>query len=330
MRGQEGRLALTWARVDDKLHSHPKVERAGVEAMGLWLLAASYCVDQLTDGFVSDERAVRLVGDRKQAERLAAALVTAGLWVASDGGYTFHDWHLYQPTAQSVRAERDRKRANVTDYRSRLRPDTSRRVTGPVTGYTPVTGPPADGPVTGHKPDTSRDCNRTQAVPVSGVLPACNHVPDPDPDLREISEEILTKKPQPLSRQETRARGAGPGAAPPSLDNVAIESVTVALSASKKLRHLATPEFAHSLASHCREFGYSGKHSLADVTGAIADADAFIATQQVGGEVVSASRIISIVVGFVRNGPRSRPSHKLKSSVQPTAKDFGDGGFNES
>ncbi len=122
---------MTWFKVDDKLHSHPKVEQAGVAAMGLWVIAGSWSADQLTDGVVSVERISRLCGDRRQAHLLARSLVRAGLWVEVEGGFKFHEWHEHQPTAEAVKAEKERKRRNVADHRARRRQE----VTAPVTGY---------------------------------------------------------------------------------------------------------------------------------------------------------------------------------------------------
>jgi hypothetical protein len=128
--------------------------------MGLWVLALSYCVDHLTDGAVSRDRITKIVGEKKLGMRLAERLVAAGLWSVDGDGFRFHDWAIYQPSAESTKAERDRKARNVAAYRDRKKPVTSQRVTAPVTV-----------PVTGYMGDS---------LPVT--LPACNHVPDPDPD----------------------------------------------------------------------------------------------------------------------------------------------------
>lgn len=46
---------MAWFKVDDKLHSHPKLYRASLRAMGLWVLAGSWCSDQLTDGVLASK-----------------------------------------------------------------------------------------------------------------------------------------------------------------------------------------------------------------------------------------------------------------------------------
>jgi hypothetical protein len=105
---------MAWFKVDDKLHSHKKIVRAG-DAMALWVIAGSWCADQLTDGFVPDYMAARLVpGGADMADRL----VDAGLWVPDvcdgDEGFRFKDWDEYQPTRDDVEARRERDRKRKT------------------------------------------------------------------------------------------------------------------------------------------------------------------------------------------------------------------------
>lgn len=94
---------MTWGKVDDKLWGHPKWMAATGPARGLWITALSWCMSQETDGFVPRHALVFLGG----TTRHAVSLVAAGLWEASEGGWTFHDWAEYQPDAASMRAKRD-------------------------------------------------------------------------------------------------------------------------------------------------------------------------------------------------------------------------------
>jgi hypothetical protein len=114
---------MTWFKVDDGLHAHRKVVRAGVAAMGLWVLAGSWSSDQLTDGWVPDYIATRL--DPGQAEKHAAALVRAGLWFPDehDGerGWWFHQWSDHQPTSKSVHDQRAAARDRMTRLREARR-----------------------------------------------------------------------------------------------------------------------------------------------------------------------------------------------------------------
>lgn len=95
---------MTWFKVDDKLHSHPKVVAAKLEAIGLWTLAGSHCADYKTGGFVSTETAARLAGSLATAKRAALRLVDAELWDVVDGGWRYHDWDVYQPTPDEIAA----------------------------------------------------------------------------------------------------------------------------------------------------------------------------------------------------------------------------------
>lgn len=89
---------MPWFKVDDKLHDHRKARAAKKAAIGVWVLAGSWCMDNLTDGFVPEDVLPRW-GTRADA----AKLVEAGLWVIStrngEKGWQFHDWDRFQPSA---------------------------------------------------------------------------------------------------------------------------------------------------------------------------------------------------------------------------------------
>lgn len=107
---------MPWFKIDDTLAHHHKVMAAGNPAMGLWVRAGSYCAQQLTDGFVSNE-ALATLGTRSQAHRLVAA----GLWDAAPGGFRFHDWTDYQPTKSDVLAERAAAKERQARWRANRR-----------------------------------------------------------------------------------------------------------------------------------------------------------------------------------------------------------------
>lgn len=89
---------MAWFKVDDQLHEHVKVRKAGKAAMGVWVLAGSWSMDNGTDGFIPADVMLRW-GTRADAGRLVAA----GFWYVDeqDGeqGWRFHDWHHFQPSA---------------------------------------------------------------------------------------------------------------------------------------------------------------------------------------------------------------------------------------
>jgi hypothetical protein len=99
---------IPWFKVDDKLHDHHKARAAGKSAMGVWVLAGSWAMDNLTDGFVPAGVLARW-GTRRDAE----ALVSAGFWQAhtrhGEAGWKFRDWTHYQPSARDVKAAAEAK-----------------------------------------------------------------------------------------------------------------------------------------------------------------------------------------------------------------------------
>lgn len=108
---------MAWYKVDDQLHSHPKARRAGLEAMGLWTLAGSHAMSYLTDGFVE----AWFVESWPHGAELAKVLVREGLWLEAEGGWQFHDWGVYQPTRESVLADREAAAARMRSVRANKR-----------------------------------------------------------------------------------------------------------------------------------------------------------------------------------------------------------------
>lgn len=97
---------MPWFKVDDAFAFHPKRMAAGPQAVALWVVAGSWCAQQLTDGVVPTSMVPALGGRLKDARDL----VTAGLWHIHPDGFMFHDWSEYQPTRDSVLTERAQQR----------------------------------------------------------------------------------------------------------------------------------------------------------------------------------------------------------------------------
>ncbi len=91
---------MTWFKVDDKFHSHPKVLKAGLEAMGMWVLAGSYCANYATDGVITHDVLARIAGRRWR--KLATKLVVCGLFTETLVDFRFHDWLEYNPSKVEV------------------------------------------------------------------------------------------------------------------------------------------------------------------------------------------------------------------------------------
>ncbi|MFC1420796.1 hypothetical protein [Streptacidiphilus cavernicola] len=105
---------MSWFKVDDSAHSHPKMRRAGKAAVGLWVMCGSYASAYLTDGVIPGETA-----NREGSPQQIAKLVRVGLWHGAGhtcprcpqpaaGDYFIHDYGVYNPSRAKVLAEREK------------------------------------------------------------------------------------------------------------------------------------------------------------------------------------------------------------------------------
>ena len=106
---------MAWFNADDKMHSHPKMRAAGLEAIGLWTLAGTYCTDYLTDGAVPDW----FVESWPKGKLLAGKLVKADLWESTADGWQFLSWGEYQRTKAQVIADKKKAADRVKEWRQK-------------------------------------------------------------------------------------------------------------------------------------------------------------------------------------------------------------------
>ena len=83
---------MTWFKVDDGFYDHPKVDQLPNAAVGLWVKCGAWCARYNTYGHITKTVIKRLGGTPKQIQ----ALVSAGLWEETAGGYQFHEWRKHQ------------------------------------------------------------------------------------------------------------------------------------------------------------------------------------------------------------------------------------------
>lgn len=114
-------------RVDDALHGHPKAQRAGDDAIGMWVRAGSFCMAYLTDGFVPDW----WVKQQPKGVAKAKRLIAAGLWhggAERDGekGYQFHEFTGpgRQDSRAQIEADREKWRKKKAAQRAASPGDT--------------------------------------------------------------------------------------------------------------------------------------------------------------------------------------------------------------
>lgn len=135
---------MDWFRVDVRLPHDPKIIAAGLEGHALFIGALAYSAKQETDGFVPSAAVPTLSPLVKKPERVAVALVDAGLWEETPRGYQIPRWTKHNPThaeMEASRAEkelrREQERERKADWRRRraamsqgLSPGTSHGTTG--------------------------------------------------------------------------------------------------------------------------------------------------------------------------------------------------------
>lgn len=115
------------AKIDVKLHSHPKARKAGI-AMSTWTWALCFIRDHETDGFVSDAMIGAAWSGEVQARKDAAKLVAVGLWEVvaegegpdGDGGWRMSKYADKNETRAEidVRRSEDRGRKRMGSFRN--------------------------------------------------------------------------------------------------------------------------------------------------------------------------------------------------------------------
>jgi hypothetical protein len=104
---------MTWFKVDDSFHAHPKLMALSFGARGLWVTAGSWSAHYLTDGVVKSH----VTAAWRVEDTLIGELVESGLWEPIEGGWRFHDWQKYQPSKAEILA----KRAATTERKRKSR-----------------------------------------------------------------------------------------------------------------------------------------------------------------------------------------------------------------
>jgi hypothetical protein len=129
---------VSWARLDDRFHDNRKIRRLwrrNVGAVGLHVMAITYCAGNETDGLVDLEFVEERVPQARERDPMVAALVDIGLWVASEDGLSWriHDYLEFNPSHESLVAKRaadvERKRRG-RDTQAEIRDSSARNPNG--------------------------------------------------------------------------------------------------------------------------------------------------------------------------------------------------------
>lgn len=192
---------MTWFRVDDSFRSHPKVRSIPrsirLATVGVWTLCGDWCAQHLTDGHLPADS----VEDEGGKAVHASALVRAGLWHATghdcercpDPGpaaYQFHDWADYQPTRESVLAERKAAADRMRKAREKRR---GKGDDGEGTGGVRPNGDPNVPPNSGGSSSNPDPTRPDPSKNFPGSDPSSSSVPEREPTTSDgpTTDEII-------------------------------------------------------------------------------------------------------------------------------------------
>ena len=100
---------MSWARLDDRFDDNRKVKRVWLacpQALGLHVMALTYCTRHHTDGLVDREYVTEKAPQARQRDRMTQALVEAGLWDEHADGWTIHDFLEFNHSRQEIEDRR--------------------------------------------------------------------------------------------------------------------------------------------------------------------------------------------------------------------------------
>lgn len=102
---------MTWVKLDDQFFRHPKSVAVGKDGRALYIAGLCYCASQLTDGWIAQGALPLVAADANVRPSVARALERFGLWEEGIGGFWVHDYLKYNPSAKTVRDQREKKAA---------------------------------------------------------------------------------------------------------------------------------------------------------------------------------------------------------------------------
>lgn len=113
---------MTWAKLDDSFHSHPKVRAAWYRcpaSIGLHVLGITYSADHESDGVVPGWFVAGAFAKPKELQEAVSALIDMGIWERHDEDFLIHDFLDYHPS----KADLDKKRERDAERKRRERGD---------------------------------------------------------------------------------------------------------------------------------------------------------------------------------------------------------------
>lgn len=113
--------AMSWAKLDDNFHSHPKIRAALTRdpgAVALHALAISYSANHETDGHIAEWFPISVFPQERQRQCALDTLAEVGLWHPNGDGYLIHDYLNYNPSKSELEAKRADNRERVRRHRA--------------------------------------------------------------------------------------------------------------------------------------------------------------------------------------------------------------------
>lgn len=187
---------MPWFKVDDGLHKSRKRIRLGrsiegMAALGLWTHLGSWCADELTEGFVSDDDIEYLAPNIGQelAKRLEAVGMFERVTRYGVEGWYFHDWDDFQPSKEQVLADRAANAERQKRFRDKARAAREQAGQGVVQ---PVSNVASNG------------VTNASVTPVVTVPPTR---PDPTRPIKEVQEQSEASLPPRDAKPKPAKRG---------------------------------------------------------------------------------------------------------------------------
>lgn len=181
---------MTWFKLDDGFHCHPKVLEAGNEVIGLYVRCGSWASQQLTDGFVPTSIAL-LYGSCELTE----VLVAVNLWTRVSGGWQMHDYLTYNPSKQQVQADRHAAAERQKRARERAREAREARESARDSHAVTHTNGHASSHASSHAvttPVSHADVTPAVTVPPTRPDPTRNYTPTPVGSTSGFDDFLIT------------------------------------------------------------------------------------------------------------------------------------------
>lgn len=100
---------MTWAKLDDSFHSHPKVRAAWYRcpaSIGLHVMGITFAADHETDGLVPSWFVAGAFHKPKELEAAVSTLADLGMWEKQADQFLIHDFLDYHPSKDALGEKR--------------------------------------------------------------------------------------------------------------------------------------------------------------------------------------------------------------------------------